>query len=139
MPRTAIASLGNPLRRDDGIPEMIVRSLESEHFLDADYYYGNPLNYAGRLSEYDKVFLVDSVLSADPPGTVKILRLSEVTGPGLSTHSAPVTLLERLAGNAWLVGIVVRDTGYGTRVSEELEKEYPRILEEVKKAILSCS
>ncbi len=137
MNRIAVASLGNPLRRDDGITEVACRMMEERNRFKADYYYGDPLNYLGRLVSYDLVFLVDAVLSEDPPGRVKLLDIDSVSGPGLSTHSASLDLVRRMLSGkkVFLIGVTVRDTGYGTGLSPGVDPQ--RIAEEIERIILA--
>ncbi|GEM_PF-6558061 len=138
--KVAIVSFGNPLREDDGVPEKIARDLEKERFLNADYYYGEPLNYLGKLMSYDLVFILDSVLSPSPEGTVKVFSPGDVSAAGLSTHSVSVPFVKKaLAGiQVYIIGIVVKNRGYRDSLSDSLRDKYPMILLNVKEVMKSC-
>jgi len=132
----AIASVGNPLRGDDGLPEAVVRLLDETSFLDADFFYGEPMNFLGKLRSYDTIFIVDAVLFEASPGSVKVFNVDDVEGSSLSTHSFSVGLVKRILSGkrVFVIGICPESMGFSDSTSLDPELVLPR----VRQAISSC-
>lgn len=138
---TLVIGLGNPILRDDGVGWRVVDVLERRlgpargdrrpaGDVELDRLAVGGLRLMERLVGYDRVVLVDAVLSSDRPGTITTAPLEEIVsrlhGHLDSAHDA--TLLEAIsAGRALgaylpedvtVVGVAVRRTDeFGERLS----------------------
>ena len=92
--RVVIACVGNELRGDDGVGPFISRLLkesESVHVVDCGE---TPENYLGIIVKHkpERVIIIDAAAFGGPPAEVRVVKKSEITGGGLSTHDAILTL-----------------------------------------------
>ena len=132
----AIASMGNPLRGDDGLPERVVKMLEDSGFFDADFFYGEPMNFLGKLAAYDPILLVDAVVFDESPGSVKVFNLDDLEGAPLSTHSFSLGFVKKLLSGkrVFVIGVCPASIDF----SDVPSLDAALVLPYVKKAISSC-
>jgi hydrogenase maturation protease len=87
MNRALVIGIGNPWRGDDGVGAAVVRALSGHPGLEAIHLHGEPAELMERWAGFDRVFLVDAVITGGAPGTM--LRLSaDQALPRSARHSS---------------------------------------------------
>lgn len=88
-----------------------------------------PENCTGAVRRFapDLVLLVDAAEMGDPPGTIRWLDWREAVGLDAATHTLPASMLARyliaeLSCDVALIGIQVRDTSLGARISPPVRR-----------------
>lgn len=142
--KTAIIGIGNPLKKDDNIGNLIVDRLSKEIkdnnsiFVKA---YLTPENYMQSLkkSKPKKIYFVDAVEFKGSTGEVKLFDLSEIILNNLTTHNIPITFYKDHFPKAEikLIGIKVKETGFGEELSKDIKDKFDAVFEKVKKIIFS--
>ncbi len=143
--RIVFAFVGSPLRRDDRAALILVDKLGSEQrgnilFLKCEYGLENCLSEITSFKP-EVLVVVDAVYAEElEPGEVILTskeHLREKIGL-VTTHNIPITLvletLQREAGvkEVYLLGIRVKDTGFGEEVSIEVLSSIDKLLEIIK-------
>ncbi|MBN2159146.1 MAG: hydrogenase maturation protease [Spirochaetes bacterium] len=131
--KTCIVGMGNYLRRDDAVGLYLVDGI-SDRIAPGSVTVMNVEdvleNYLFRIvdGEYDNVIIVDAVRSGNEAGSVLFGRLrdfDEVIN-NFSTHKLALLLTGKVLAEydtkAWLVGIEVRDTDFGSGLTDEVRK-----------------
>ncbi|MBU4502030.1 MAG: hydrogenase maturation protease [Nanoarchaeota archaeon] len=141
--KIAVLSLGNPLKQDDNIGNLIVDKLQNK-FKDNNFNFFqaflSPESYIIPLKELkpDIIYFIDAVESDDEVGKVSLFDIDDVITLGASsTHSIPVTAYKNHLPDAKIriIGIKVKETGFGENLTEYINEKFDDILEEVEKII----
>jgi len=134
--------MGNPILCDDGVGHHIARALE-DVFPDADVRTTAmiDLQLLEMLTDYDRVFIVDALLSSgDNIGTVKKLIPEQGTLHLFSSHGLHFFELLKLGRElqytlpeiGGIYGIVIEEEcSFGTALSPEIMKKRKTIIREV--------
>lgn len=140
--KTAVIGLGNPLKKDDNIGNVIIEKLEKEVkgknlvFIKA---YLTPENYLLLLKkdEPENVYIIDAVEFEGKVGDVKVFNLDEINQSRITTHNIPVNIYQDYFPNSVikLIGIKVKDVSFGEELSKEIKDKLEDIFKEVKKII----
>lgn len=140
--KTAVIGLGNPLKKDDNIGNVIIEKLEKEVkgknlvFIKA---YLTPENYLLLLKkdEPENVYIIDAVEFEGKVGDVKVFNLDEINQSRITTHNIPVNIYQDYFPNSVikLIGIKVKDVSFGEELSKEIKDKLDDIFKEVKKII----
>ena len=124
MIRKLLMGVGNDIRGDDAVGELIVREFESDEWETVDC--GSiPENHIIMVEkdEYDIVVLVDAADMGLDPGEVRIVDRELLGVFTMSTHALPLSLvidyLEERVDEVYLIGIQPKDM----RLSEEMTPE----------------
>jgi hydrogenase 3 maturation protease len=99
--RVVIACVGNELRGDDGVGPFIstlLKESESVHVVNCGE---TPENYLGVIVRHkpERVLIVDAATFGGRPAEVRVVKKSDITGGGLSTHDAILTLFAQYIEN----------------------------------------
>jgi len=141
-----IGGIGNVLLGDDGVGPYVVRMLEALYTIGqnveiADL--GTPsLDLTQRISAVDTVILVDSVVSEDAAGTVRLYRKSEILeetpsqrldphSPALSECLMATELLGCCPENVLLVGVVGKSYEPGQQLSAVAQRSVGAAIEAI--------
>ena len=144
----ALVGIGNPLRTDDGVgPAVVARLFDAGGIgdwcpviLENDLAALGPLLY-----DCDEVVVVDAVVGAGPPGTVRLIPPTEAIRQEvkpLSLHElelASEIALARAQGAGaviWLFGIVPFSLAYGIGLSPGMKAALPEIEAALKEMLL---
>jgi len=140
--KTLILGMGNPILCDDGVGIHIARSLEGV-VPDAAVVTTTmiDLQLLEILTDYDRVFIVDALLSSgDDIGTVKKLTVEQGTLHLFSSHGLHFfellklgqELQYRLPEIGGVYGIVIREEySFGTALSPEIMMKQKEIIREI--------
>lgn len=139
---TAVIGIGNPLKKDDNIGNLITEKLGKEikdknfMFIKA---YLTPENYLLLLKKEEpkKVYIIDAVEFKGEAGDVKVFNLDEINQSRITTHNISVTIYQDYFPNSIikLIGIKVKDVNFGEELSKEIKDKLDSIIKEVKKII----
>lgn len=138
----AVIGMGNPLKKDDNIGNLIVEKLneeiKEENFLFIKVYL-TPENYLMPLkkSKPKTIYIIDAVEFQGQTGEVKVFNLNEIEKIKATTHNIPITVYQNYFPdtNIKLVGIKVKDINFGEELSKEIKEKFNNILKEIKNII----
>lgn len=142
--KIAVIGLGNTLRKDDGIGLIILELLKKSRQKDnIDYLnYGTAsIDLVHKISDYNKVLLIDGINAKLSPGDLKIFELNEidynVKEDPISTHEINLTGLFELCKKIniktkiYVAGIQVEDTSYKEGLSALLSEKKEKYTKEI--------
>lgn len=140
--KTAVIGMGNPLKKDDNTGNIVVDELgkviKDKNFVFIKAFL-TPENYLLPLkkSKPKKIYIIDAVEFKGRIGEVKLFNLEDINQSRATTHNIPVTFYKNYFPNTIikLVGIKVKDTGFGEELSKDLKNKLDDILKKVKKII----
>src|ERR1700738_1031493 len=107
MERSIVIGVGNPVIADDGVGLEVVRLLRSRltglHEITVVEVYNGGLELMEAMVGYERVFLVDAIVTGGKPGTIRRLGVEQLatTRNSSSTHDGSLSAaleLGRLAG-----------------------------------------
>ena len=139
--RVVVLGVGNPDRGDDGAGVLVAASLarrrakhppapsalrpEAKVIIGAAV----PESATGEVRAFapDLVVLVDAVAAADPPGTIRVLKVEDLAEEELATHRLPLSFLvryleESVGSRTLVIGLVSGPTDPGRPVSAPVRK-----------------
>ncbi len=133
--KTLVVGIGNPLKKDDNIGNVIAIEISKEY--DTIIAEVNPEAFLNKMKDYDVIIFLDAVEFNSLPGDVRLFSLEEVTDRAFSTHSTPFSLISSMlkSKKAVVIGIQPKDTGYGIGLSEELKSMKEDIKKKTKKLL----
>jgi len=140
--KKAIISVGNPLKSDDNIGNLIVDKIKN-FYKDKDYHFlkggMNPENFIEVLRKInpDEIFFIDVAIFEGEIGDVKLFKLEDIIDMNISTHYFPISIFKKYFPNASLVliGIKPKLINFGQDLSPELKAKLPEIIEKVQRTI----
>ncbi len=138
-----VMSLGNPIKSDDNIGNLVVDKLKKD--LAGDYFVFikaeiSPENFFFKIAQLNPsiIYLIDTVPFSDKIGDVKVFDFHDIVKlPMTTTHNMSVTMLSMLAGGAVikLIGIQPKKMDFGEELSPELKERFWEIYGKVEKII----
>jgi hydrogenase maturation protease len=149
-PRAAVIGVGNVLLRDEGVGVHVVRALQEVPPADASEL---TIIDGGTCPEtfyllppgVDKLIIVDAVRGGCEPGTIYRFTPQDIvfgSGPMTSLHQLGLAEGLRMLEHTELtlreiviLGVEPKEIGWGLTLSQELQKQVPRILDLVKEEI----
>lgn len=138
----AIISIGNPLKSDDNIGNLIVDKIK-KFYKNKDYHFFkggmNPENFIEPLRKINPgvIFFIDVAIFDGEVGDMKLFNLEDVVDMNMSSHYFPITLFKKYFPNTKLVliGIKPKFIDFGENLSSELKARLKEIIENVKRTI----
>lgn len=138
----AIISVGNPLKADDNIGNLILDKIK-KYYKNNDYYFFkggmNPENFIEPLKKInpDEIFFIDVAIFEGEVGDVKLFKLEDIIDMNVSTHYFPISIFKKYFPKARLVliGIKPKVINFGQDLSPELKARLPEIIEKVQRTI----
>ena len=142
--KKAIISVGNPLKSDDNIGNLIIDKIK-KHYKNKDYYFfkggTNPENFIEPLKKIspDTIFFIDVAIFEGEIGDVKLFNLDDVIDFDISTHFFPITIFKKYFPKTRLVliGIKPKIVNFGEDLSPELKVRLKEIINNVQRTIES--
>lgn len=140
--RIAVIGIGNPLKKDDNIGNIIIEKLCKE-IKDKNFVfikaYLTPENYLSLLKKEKpkNVYIIDAVEFKGAVGEVKVFNLNEINQSRVTTHNIPIAIYQDYFPNSIikLIGIKVKDVSFGEELSKEIKDKFDIIIKEVKRII----
>jgi len=138
----AIISVGNPLKSDDNIGNLILDKIKNS-YKNKDYHFFkggmNPENFIEPLKKInpDEIFFIDIAIFEGEVGDVKLFKLEDIIDMNISTHYFPISIFKEYFPEIRLVliGIKPKVVNFGQDLSPELEAKLPEIVEKVRRTI----
>jgi len=129
----AVMSIGNPLKLDDNIGNIILERLDIENIIKIRGEI-TPENFIDKLKDCDEIIILDSLQFGGEVGEVRIFELNEIEDNIISTHNIPISLLQNFFPDSKIkiIGIQPKNIEFGEGLSEELESKIEEIVEKVK-------
>jgi len=141
-----IISIGNELKSDDDIGNLILEKLREDIKKDNFYFIKgstNPENFIEPIKSIkpDMIFFIDVAFFQGKIGNVKKFTLDEIKDMSISTHNFPITILQKFLPNSKiiLIGIKPKSLDFGEGLTEELKSKFNSITENVKKIIIETT
>ncbi len=149
--KTLILGLGNPILRDDSIGLRVVEEIRRRDLgdpgieLDQDYWGG--LRLMERMIGYDRVIIIDAILTGAEPGTIHFLSPGDIpTQRSASAHDVNLPTALELGRQAkaplpasediLLIGVEAEDVQtFDESLSPKLELALPRVVAAVEDAL----
>ena len=138
----AIISVGNPLRSDDNIGNLILDKIKNS-YKNKNYYFFkggmNPENFIEPLRKINpnEIFFIDVAIFEGETGDVKLFKLEDIINMNISTHYFPISVFKKYFPRARLVliGIKPKFINFGQDLSPELKSKLPEIIAKVQRTI----
>ncbi len=145
MKKTAIIGLGNTLRQDDGVGILLLQKLKQKKSLIPEHIdmieAGIPgINLIHIIEPYDQIILIDAVNFNQKPGYSFFFKPENVTSQKnnknpVSIHENDVLKIIEIYKKInpekkqfYIFGVQPKNTGYGENLSEDIKKNFEKIL-----------
>ncbi|PIQ85436.1 MAG: hypothetical protein COV73_05805 [Candidatus Omnitrophica bacterium CG11_big_fil_rev_8_21_14_0_20_43_6] len=146
--KIAVIGLGNTLRRDDGIGVIILESLLNNYKrrkIDYLNFGSASFDLIHHLRDYKLVLLIDGISAGLAAGELKIFVLNEATftkeDGAISSHELnlkdifKLTQKLKIKTKIYIVGVQIKDIGFGESLSEDLKDKLGDLTEQIDKFI----
>ncbi|MEF8834823.1 MAG: hydrogenase 3 maturation endopeptidase HyCI [Candidatus Thermoplasmatota archaeon] len=137
MPDKLILGVGNDIRGDDAVGELVARELDSKEWETVDC--GSvPENHITLIEEdeYDLVVIIDAANMNLEPGEIRIVPKEHLGVFTMSTHALPLStvmdFLDRKVNDVYLVGIQPKNMSLKEGMTAELQEAKDRMIELLK-------
>ena len=144
--RKLIIGIGNELKSDDNVGNIILEKLREDIKKDNFYFIKgstNPENFIEHIKSInpDLIFFIDVALFQGNIGDVKKFTLDEIRHMSISTHNFPIAILQKFLPNSkiFLIGIKPKSLDFGQDLTEELKNKFNSITKKVKKIIIETT
>jgi len=135
--RRIIIGIGNPGRTDDAIGLVVAERLKEKFDGMITTHALMPEDLA-RMRGYDEVVIVDGATDI-PEGEVRKVSVDDLPGSRTTSHFIELRSLFTLGGKIYkdfpkrfvVLGIGIRDVGFGGVISKVLEDKIPEICEDI--------
>jgi hydrogenase maturation protease len=146
VPTTYVLGLGNMLMGDDGFGPAAVRAFEAEYVVGPDVMVvdvGTPgLDLMPWLADVDRVIIVDTVKSQEPPGTLRVYGKTDVLrhppsvrvgphDPGVKEALLTLEFAGRAPRELVLIAVTPDRTEMAVHLSPIVESIMPRVVETI--------
>jgi len=134
----AVMSIGNPLKSDDNIGNIILEKLDIKNIIKLR---GGitPENFIDKLKDCNEIIILDALEFEGEIGEVRFFELNDIKSDLASTHNIPINLFQKFLPNSKIriIGIKPKKIDIGTELSKELQEKIGEISEKVKEIINS--
>jgi hydrogenase 3 maturation protease len=134
-----IISVGNPLKSDDNVSNLILEKLQ-ERIKDDSYYFlkatTSPENFIEPLKKLnpDVIYFIDAAIFPGNVGDIKLFQLKDILHFNISTHHLPITVFKEFfpESNIMLIGIRPKSLDVGEELTLELKNKLDEITKKVR-------
>jgi len=135
MSKIVVLGVGNILRKDDGLGQLIAQKLKEK--VDIPVFDGGdaPENYLEKILAHnpETVLIIDTVDFNGKPGEVRIFEQNELLHRDFSTHGMSLKLVMEYLKNRGvkevkLIGVQPKDTGFGEGLSKEVRQSLEKVI-----------
>ena len=126
--------IGNVLKQDDGVGVYISRRIKPDEHIDVLTAEVSIENYIGKINSLnpDIVVIIDCVDTGSPPGTYKLLPVSDVHDLTFNTHNISLKrIAEFFPMPVFILGIQPEKIDFGENISYLVKKVADKILCEI--------
>jgi hydrogenase 3 maturation protease len=136
--KIVILTIGNEMRRDDGIGIKVFGRLKDLDTLPPSVLLLNtgttPENFTRPIENWNPshLLIIDAVDMDEEPGEIELIQMDEIHSITVSTHKMSLTLLNKylmskLKLKTKLLGIQIKDVSFGEGLSSELTQVPMRV------------
>ena len=128
----AVMSIGNPIKSDDNIGNIILDRLHVENIKKIKGE-TTPENFIDKLKICDEIIIIDALQFDGEVGEVRTFELDNIKDVVISTHNITFNLLQKFLPNSKIkiIGIQTKKIDFGIGLSEELQSKTNEIVEKV--------
>lgn len=137
MPDKLLLGVGNDIRGDDAVGELVAREFDSEEWDTIDC--GSvPENHITLIEKdkYDIVVIIDAANMNLEPGEIRMVPKEHLGVFTMSTHALPLStvmdFLDRKVDEVYLIGIQPKDMSLKEGMTSELQKAKEEMVELLK-------
>ena len=129
-----IVGVGNPLKSDDNIGNIVAQKLKRGNTIIAE---GNPESYVSKMRGERTVIFIDAVEFNGNIGEVRLFSPSDMMEVPGATHAVPVNFFKKMLPRTtiYVIGIQHKSVDFGEKLTPELEKLLPKILEDTEELL----
>ncbi|MFQ6020398.1 MAG: hydrogenase maturation protease [Candidatus Aenigmatarchaeota archaeon] len=133
----AVMSIGNPLKGDDNIGNLIIDKLILKDMIKIKAR-NTPENFIEKLKGCDEIIILDALEFGGKVGEVNIFKLNEIKDIFSTTHNIPINILQKFLPNSEIkiIGIQPKNINFREGLSKELKEEFENIVKKVSKLLL---
>jgi hydrogenase maturation protease len=134
--RILFVGIGNLLKKDDGVGVYISSRIRSANRISSLTAEVSIENYIGKINslEPDLLIIIDCVELGSPPGTYKILPVSEINDLTFNTHNISLKrIAEFFKMPVFILGIQPERIDFGENISYLVKKVADRIILQINK------
>lgn len=139
--KSVICGIGNPLRGDDGIGYLVVKTIQ-HHFKDGNILPiacgSTPENYVQKIRRFcpDNIVIIDAVDMGKPTGTVTLIDIQTILGRRMSTHRLPINIfieyLKRyVKAKIIFIGIQPKSISFNAKISAECKNAVKKVIKKL--------
>ena len=134
----AIVSLGNMLKSDDNIANLVLEKIKAKN---TAFFKGgmNPENLIPKIRKVKptKIIFMDALDFNGKIGEVRLFDLSEIQNTLTTTHNIPINMIQKFfpKTSVKVIGIQPKKLEHGTELSNEIKKRFEEIVSETEKII----
>ncbi len=125
-------SIGNPIKSDDNIGNIILERLDVEGMKKIK---GEvmPENFIDQLKICEEIIIIDALQFDGDVGEVRTFELDDIKNVVISTHNITFDLLQKFLPNSKIkiIGIQTKNVDFGLEMSKELESKIGEIVQRV--------
>ena len=128
----AVMSIGNPIKCDDNIGNVIIDKLDLKNIIKIKAEI-NPENFMNKLKDCDEIIILDALDFGGNVGEVKVFELDKINEVSISTHSIPIDLMKKILPNSKIkiIGIQPKSIGFGEELTKEMKNKIEEIVQKV--------
>ncbi len=134
MPKKLLLGVGNDIRGDDAVGEIVVREFKRDDWETIDC--GSvPENHITLIEEdeYELVVIVDAARMGLDPGEFRIVPREHLSVFTMSTHALPLStvmdFLEKKVDEVFLIGVQPKDMSLKEGMTNELKEAKDELIE----------
>ncbi|MEM0372839.1 MAG: hydrogenase maturation protease [archaeon] len=130
-----IVGIGNPLKRDDDIGNIVANRLVGFNAVSAE---ATPESFISEMRKHRKIVFVDAVEFGEKTGSVRLFRLRDLKEFPAGTHSIPLETLKKTlprGTSVFVIGVQPKDVDYGAGLTEDMKKELDSVISRVKELL----
>lgn len=136
--KVAILGIGNVLKQDDGLGPALIQKLDGKlkaELIDCGV---APENYTGKIRRLEPktILIVDAIDFGLKPGKIRVVEHTEIKDETFTTHNISLKafvdfIKNEIQTEVYIIGIQPKQVGFGTGLSEEVEKGLHRLHKEL--------
>jgi hydrogenase maturation protease len=128
----AVMSIGNPIKSDDNIGNIVLDKLNIEGVKKIKGE-TTPENFIDKLKICDEIMIIDALQFDGDVGEVRMFELDDIKDVVISTHNVTFNLLQKFLPNSKIkiIGIQTKKIDFGIGLTEELQAKLDEIVERV--------
>lgn len=137
-----VIGIGSRIKKDDNIGNLVAEALKKKKVEGCEFLIGEEAaeNFLNAVKEKkpEEIFFIDAAEFKGSIGEVKIFGAEQLKNLSLTTtHTPPIGIFLKLLPKTKVkfIGIKVKEVDFGTSLSKEIKKLFPKITKKVESLI----